>query len=210
MTTFLDRPANTREQFDPDRFAARARAAQAIAVHFGAPLTSGLRETVPPGGSATSLHLKSSGGLAFDFGGPDADKERRVCEWAARHPEIFQEVMHHDVGGGLHAHVAFEANVQDVEDKVRRLLGTMNPHGPKPPEFPGRDLKLVSPPMSGEDVRLWQERMAERGWRIPTSGTYDDATRDICVKFQQEKGLAPADGIVGRATWRAAWLAPIS
>ena len=95
MTTFLDKSPNTREPFNPDRFEARSRAAQAIAVHFGAPVTNGLRETAQ-GGSSTSLHLKSSGGLAFDFGGPDADKERRLCEWAASHPELFQEVMHHD------------------------------------------------------------------------------------------------------------------
>lgn len=209
MTTFLDKPVNSREPFDAERFADRQRAAQAIAVHFGVPISSGLRESVPPGGSTTSLHLKSSGGLAFDFGGPDADRERRVCEWAARHPELFQEVMHHDVGGGLHAHVAFEANLKDVEAKVRRLLGSASTHGPKPPEFPGRDLKLEAPRMEGKDVERWQKRMAERGWKIPTSGTYDEATRDVCVKFQNEKGL-DADGVVGRATWRATWTAPIS
>lgn len=208
MTTFLDKPQNTREKFDAKRFAERERAAQAMAVHFGAPVTSGLRETVPPGGSTTSLHLKSSGGLAFDFGGPDAAKERRVCEWAARHPDLFQEVMHHDVGGGLHAHIAFEANVKDVDKKVQRLLGTAKQHGPKPPKWPGRVLKLASPPIQGEDVERWQRRMAERGWRIPTSGVYDDATCDICTKFQKEKGFDP-DGEVNRRTWRAAWIVPI-
>jgi hypothetical protein len=209
MTTFLDKPNNTREQFNADRFAQRQRAAQAMAVHFGVPISSGLRETVPPGGSTTSLHLKSSGGLAFDFGGPDADKERRVCEWAAKHPDIFQEVMHHDVGGGLHAHIAFEANLKDVDVKVRKLLGTASPHGPKPPDFPGRDLKLEKPPMKGQDVERWQKRMKQRGWKIPTSGTYDDASRDICKKFQAEKGLK-VDGVVGRETWKAAWTVPIS
>lgn len=209
MTTFLDRASNTRERFDPQRFAARQRAAQLIAVHFGVPISSGLRETVPPGGSTTSLHLKSSGGLAFDFGGPDADRELRVCRWAARHPDLFQEVMHHDVGGGLHAHIAFEANVDNIDAKVARLLGTTSPHGPKPPRFPGRLLKLTQPAIEGEDVQRWQKRMSNRGWRIPSSGTYDKATRDICLAFQEEKGL-DVDGVVGRDTWRAAWTAPIS
>jgi hypothetical protein len=45
MTTFLDKSPNTRESFDSDRFQARKRAAQAVAVHFGAPITDGLRET---------------------------------------------------------------------------------------------------------------------------------------------------------------------
>ena len=208
MTTFLDKSPNTREAFNPKRFAQRARAAQAIAVHFGAPVTSGLRETVPPGGSTTSLHLKSNGALAFDYGGPDADKERAVCEWAARHPQLFQEVMHHDVGGGLHAHVAFEAGVDDIDKKVIRALGTATPHGPKAPKWPGRVFEHATPPMEGKDVQQWQKRMAKRGWKIPTSGAYDKATREICTKFQQEKGLK-VTGKVDRETWRAAWLLPI-
>jgi putative peptidoglycan binding protein len=208
MTTFLDKSPNTREPFDPDRFQARARAARAIAVHFGAPITDGLRETAG-GGSSTSLHLRSSGGLAFDFGGPDADKERRVCQWAARHPELFQEVMHHDLGFGLHAHVAFESNLQDVEDKVRRALGTTTIHGPKPPKWPGRFLKVTTPSMQGEDVERWQKRMDKRGWDIPTGGTYDRPTGAVCEKFQREKDLG-VDGVVGRETWRAAWTEPIT
>jgi hypothetical protein len=209
MTTFLDKPNNTREAWNADRYADRSRAAQAIAVHFGAPMTSGMRETVPPGGSTTSLHLKASGGLAFDFGGPDAEKERRVCEWAAHHPELFQEVMHHDVGGGLHAHVAFEANLENVGQRVGKLLGTPARHGAKAPEWPGRFLKVASPQMRGEDVERWQKRMFARGWKIPTSGVYDDATRGVCVKFQKEKALE-ADGVVGSDTWRAAWTAPLA
>lgn len=209
MTTFLDKNPNTSETFHTGRFVDRERAAALIAVHFGAPITSGLREKIPPGGSPSSLHLKSRGGLAFDFGGPDASKERRVCEWASQHPRIFQEVMHHDVGGGLHAHLAFESNLKNVEETVRTLLGTASMHGPKAPAFPGRDLKLKSPPMTGEDVQRWQRRMSERGWRIPTDGTYDDSSEKVCIKFQEEKKLF-VDGVVGAFTWQAAWTAPLS
>lgn len=208
MTTFLDKTPNTRERFDLNRFQARSRAAQAIAVHFGAPISDGLREEAE-GGSSTSLHLRSSGGLAFDFGGPDAERERRVCRWAARHPELFQEVMHHDVGFGLHAHVAFESDLQDVEGTVRRLLGTTTKHGPKAPKWPGRSLTITTPPMRGEDVERWQRRMEERGWSIPTGGVFNRETREVCLKFQEEKGLT-VNGIVGRNTWRAAWMAPMT
>jgi peptidoglycan hydrolase-like protein with peptidoglycan-binding domain len=208
MTTFLDKSPNTRESFSPARFQARVRAAQAMAVHFGTPITDGLRES-PGSGSSTSLHLKSSGGLAFDFGGPDADKEKRLCRWAARHPELFQEVMHHDLGTGLHAHVAFESNLKDVDEKVRRALGTGSPHGVKAPKWPGRFLKLTTPAMEGEDVQRWQRRMDRRGWSIPTGGAYDRKTSAVCEKFQREKGL-DVDGVVGRDTWRAAWTEPIT
>lgn len=208
MTTYLDKPNNTREPWNPARYAARLRAVQAMAVHFGAPSTSGVRETVPSGGSTTSLHLKMAGGLAFDFGGPDADTERRLCEWAAGHSELFQEVMHHDVGNGLHAHVAFESDLQDVEGKVRGLLGTATGHGPKAPRWPGRHLKVATPAIRGEDVERWQRRMAKRGWNVPVTGVYEDATADVCAKFQREKGLE-VDGVVGPDTWRAAWTTPL-
>ena len=208
MTTFRDKSPNTHEVFDAKRFAQRERAAQAIAVHFGAPVTSGLRETVPPGGSTTSLHLKANGALAFDFGGPDPDKEIAVCQWAAQHPDLFQEVMHHDVGSGLHAHIVFEANLDDVDKKVRRLLGTATQHGPKAPKWPGRVLELVDPAMEGKDVEQWQKRMAERGWKIQTSGTYDKDTSKVCTMFQEKKDLE-VTGKVDRETWRGAWVLPI-
>ncbi len=61
----------------------------------------------------------------------------------------------------------------------------------------------------GEDVRAWQQQMASRGWPITVDGSYGPASREICIKFQQEKGLA-ADGIVGAQTWDAAWSAPVT
>lgn len=122
MTTYLDRSPNVAERWNERRYKARLKAARLIAAHFGVPISSALRTSVPPGGSPTSLHLKSRGGLAVDFGGPDPSREARVCRWAAKHPGLFQEVMHHDVGGGLHAHIAFAANLRFVVRKVRRAL----------------------------------------------------------------------------------------
>lgn len=60
-----------------------------------------------------------------------------------------------------------------------------------------------------EDLRRWQRRMAERGWRIDADGLYGDQTRGVAVAFQREKGLA-VDGLIGPATWRAAWEAPVT
>ncbi|MFF3665486.1 peptidoglycan recognition protein family protein [Microtetraspora malaysiensis] len=76
------------------------------------------------------------------------------------------------------------------------------------PAWPGR--LLAYPPLTtGADVRTWQQRMAARGWRIAVDGAYGPASRSVCEAFQAEKKLA-ADGIVGPATWRAAWEAPIT
>ncbi|MBB2915122.1 hypothetical protein FHS43_006442 [Streptosporangium becharense] len=77
-----------------------------------------------------------------------------------------------------------------------------------PPAFPGRTL-AYPPLMSGEDVRTWQRRMRERGWNIDVDGLYGPGSREVCRTFQREKGL-PVTGAVDRATWNAAWEAPVT
>lgn len=86
------------------------------------------------------------------------------------------------------------------------------PPAPPPPTgippFPGRLLKYP-PIMNGEDVRTWQAKMAQRGWRIVVDGSYGPASQTICRQFQQEKRLG-VDGIVGPQTWNATWTAPVT
>jgi hypothetical protein len=86
------------------------------------------------------------------------------------------------------------------------------PPDPEPPAetpaWPGRDLKYP-PVMNGDDVRLWQARMARRGWNIDVDGAYGPRSRDIARAFQEEKGL-PATGVVDEVTWKATWEAPIT
>lgn len=60
-----------------------------------------------------------------------------------------------------------------------------------------------------EDLRRWQQRMADRGWPIKPDGLYGDQTGDVAEAFQREKGLTP-DRLIGPATWAAAWTAPIT
>jgi hypothetical protein len=76
------------------------------------------------------------------------------------------------------------------------------------PAWPGRI--LCYPPLtSGSDVRAWQQQMKARGWRIGVDGTYGPQSREICKRFQAEKGLL-ADGIVGPKTWKATWETPVT
>jgi peptidoglycan hydrolase-like protein with peptidoglycan-binding domain len=63
--------------------------------------------------------------------------------------------------------------------------------------------------MSGDDVRTWQRRMRDRGWRIDVDKWYGPESESICRAFQREKGLK-VDGVVGPATWAAAWTAPVT
>ena len=61
----------------------------------------------------------------------------------------------------------------------------------------------------GEAVARWQRKMAQRGWRIPTSGRFDARCDQVCRRFQAEKALV-VDGKVGPVTWRATWTAPVT
>jgi hypothetical protein len=76
------------------------------------------------------------------------------------------------------------------------------------PPWPGRYLSYP-PEMQGDDVRQWQAQMDSRGWALDVDGWYGGHSREVCVAFQSEKGLAP-DGVVGPDTWAAAWSAPIT
>lgn len=58
-------------------------------------------------------------------------------------------------------------------------------------------------------LRTWQQRMRDRGWSITPDGYYGPQTRSVAVAFQREKGLV-ADGLIGPATWSAAWTAPVT
>jgi hypothetical protein len=74
------------------------------------------------------------------------------------------------------------------------------------PPYGGKVLKSGS---QGDAVRTWQERMKARGWRIEPTGVFDARTKEVCEKFQKEKGLL-VDGKVGRQTWTAAWALPVT
>lgn len=77
------------------------------------------------------------------------------------------------------------------------------------PAWPGRYLKLGD---RGDDVHGVQQRLTDRGWnlgRYGVDGAYGKDTQAVVIAFQREKGLI-ADGVVGPATWRALWLAPVT
>lgn len=67
------------------------------------------------------------------------------------------------------------------------------------------------------ELKLWQQRMSDRGWPITVDGLYGNKgatspqgnTAEVTVAFQKEKGLTP-DGLIGPATWVAAWVSPVT
>ncbi len=66
-----------------------------------------------------------------------------------------------------------------------------------------RILKVTSPLMYGEDIRVVQNKLNSLGYVAGTAdGYYGNMTRDAIINFQSKKGL-DADGEVGPNTWSA-------
>jgi peptidoglycan hydrolase-like protein with peptidoglycan-binding domain len=79
------------------------------------------------------------------------------------------------------------------------------PGGPTPP-YPGTLLVNFT---AGHGTAQWQGQMSARGWSLAVDDLYGDESERVCRQFQSEKGL-DVDGIVGPATWDAAWTAPVT
>jgi hypothetical protein len=76
------------------------------------------------------------------------------------------------------------------------------------PVWPG--VLFTYPPLTvHSSVSTWQRQMQSRGWNIGVDGQYGEQSKRVATAFQQEKGLT-VDGIVGPATWYAAWNSPIT
>ena len=58
-------------------------------------------------------------------------------------------------------------------------------------------------------LRRWQKRMSARGWALDADGLYGPQTKKVCKQFQKQKGLT-VDGLIGPATWDAAWTEPVT
>lgn len=112
-------------------------------------------------------------------------------------------------------------NPEGVKDLWRDrtyLLGRLRPIGlrdmeahpapppppPAPPEegpgWPGRFMRRG---MGGDDVRAFQQRLKDRGWRIGVDGDFGPETDRVTRQFQADKSLEQ-DGVVGPATWGTA------
>lgn len=111
-----------------------------------------------------------------------------------------------------HTHISVyrDSAEDDHSDMLRRYLNG-EVIQTVPPVFPGRLMRFTEgqATMKGDDVRMWQARMRERGWQIQVDGVYGPASKRVTAQFQQEKGLG-VDGIVGPLTWAAAWTLPVT
>jgi hypothetical protein len=78
------------------------------------------------------------------------------------------------------------------------------------PAFTGKPLSIASRSTYRSDVRLWQERLAQRGWEITVDGFFGPQTQQVARAFAAEKGIHEGlPGEVGRKLWKAAWALPV-
>ena len=61
-----------------------------------------------------------------------------------------------------------------------------------------------------EDVRAWQARMKQRGWKIGVDGRFGPQSASVAQRFAAQKGLSVAAGSLNATVYGAAWSLPIS
>jgi peptidoglycan hydrolase-like protein with peptidoglycan-binding domain len=64
---------------------------------------------------------------------------------------------------------------------------------------------------TGADVTVLQQRLNALGYDVGAAdGTFGSGTKTQVIKFQTDKGITPADGVVNTATWNALLAPPSS
>lgn len=103
---------------------------------------------------------------------------------------------------GHRDHLATSCPGELLYAKVRD--GSLRPGGGDgPPPWPG--VYFTYPPVFYHgSVSTWQQRMVTLGYKLGVDGAYGAESRGVCIAFQRAEGLDD-DGIVGPATWNAAF-----
>ena len=73
------------------------------------------------------------------------------------------------------------------------------------PAYPG----LLKKGSRGDNVRMLQQRLQDRGWSIKVDSDFGPATEKIVQAYQKDKRLT-VDGLVGPQTWHSIFTSPIT
>lgn len=87
------------------------------------------------------------------------------------------------------------------------VVGKSKPK-PVPTDYPPF-VGIIKKGTRGAHVKRYQTQMRHRGWKIGIDGVYGDESHKVTLAFQKDKKLT-VDGIVGPATWKAAFTSKIT
>ena len=111
------------------------------------------------------------------------------------------------------------AQRQAIVDRAKQIVGQAGGPTPTPasnhPAWPEHDFIYHGGNIPfDKNVKVWQQRMRDRGWSIGVDGFYGTESSGICGEFQRDSTAhgwpLGYDHIVGIHTWNAAWERPIS
>jgi resuscitation-promoting factor RpfA len=74
----------------------------------------------------------------------------------------------------------------------------------------GGTVTTASSRTAREDVRAWQARMRQRGWRITVDGRFGPQSAGVAQRFAVQKGLAVPGGSLTGGVYTAAWSLPVT
>jgi hypothetical protein len=126
--------------------------------------------------------------------------------WSGRHPfdgwrNFSGRNPHRD---HLHIELSWKA-ARELSAAAVQAAFTLT--GQSFPAWPGRHLRHTPGHlMRGDDVRTWQQRMADLGRQIAVDGIYGPQSARVARDFQRDMSL-DVDGVVGPKTWAASWQA---
>ena len=81
-----------------------------------------------------------------------------------------------------------------------------------PPVFIGKPLTVADRSRFRIGAQMWQQRMADRGWKIDVDGYFGPQSARVAKAFAAQRHLDQAGlpGEVDRVVWNAAWQLPVS
>lgn len=95
-----------------------------------------------------------------------------------------------------------------VRSGMRDPLPPPPPPKPTYPAWAGKILKRGM--VNNTEVRKFQTKLHQRGWKITVDGDFGPGTEAIVKAFQREKKLTLTDGRVDKKTWDAIYTAPVT
>jgi hypothetical protein len=171
-----------------------------------------------PASNFTAAQIAAARKLRDSYGG--------VVRWGGDYTGR-KDGMHWEINDGLYG----SPRVAQLAAKIRagqhaEAPSPVKPPTPRAPAYPlppGYYYGPLSGPakcISGkyktdlpewrEGLKLWQQRMRDRGWRITPDGYFGPQTAAVARAFKAEKHVGDGSGNIGRAVWNAAWTEPVT